>query len=191
MLPVKYSRNDRYKSFLDFCREKVYPDTIVTHMHHIQPEYEGGPKEKWNLIKLSVEDHITAHRILWEEFGNYRDLHAVQILGKGKNVTREEMILSAKFREANKTPEQRNKDREDGIKREANRTKEERLKINLKICNIRKHNLSLKTEDEKNKIIKQKGDNYSKYWNSLTSEEREKIIKRRSDAKTPESYKRG
>jgi 5-methylcytosine-specific restriction endonuclease McrA len=43
-------------------------------MHHIIPRHAGGPDSQWNLIRLTVADHIRAHRIRYEvynEFGDY------------------------------------------------------------------------------------------------------------------------
>nr|ALO63248.1 putative HNH homing endonuclease [Chlamydomonas applanata]ALO63254.1 putative HNH homing endonuclease [Chlamydomonas applanata] len=49
--------------------------------HHIIPRHAGGPDSKWNLIKLTREDHIKAHAIRYStygEFGDYNFLKTAQ-----------------------------------------------------------------------------------------------------------------
>lgn len=53
-----------YKEFLDTCKNKVYAENEVLHKHHIIPKCLGGNNSKFNLVKLSVDDHITAHLML-------------------------------------------------------------------------------------------------------------------------------
>lgn len=54
----------------------------MKHVHHIVPKYLGGSDSKDNLIELSVEDHAEAHRLLYEENGNWQDFLAWQGLLK-------------------------------------------------------------------------------------------------------------
>lgn len=59
-----------YKQFIELCRVKEYDKSLVLHSHHIIPKHLhsnlGEVNKKNNLIKLSVEDHITAHLMLAE-----------------------------------------------------------------------------------------------------------------------------
>jgi hypothetical protein len=63
-----------YKEYLEFiekCRTKTYDDGLVLHKHHIIPKHLWANQEisvnnKDNLIKLSVDDHVTAHLMLAE-----------------------------------------------------------------------------------------------------------------------------
>lgn len=55
-----------YKNFIADCKNKQYDNSLVLHEHHIIPKCmwandEISVNNSANLIKLSVEDHITAH----------------------------------------------------------------------------------------------------------------------------------
>lgn len=43
------------------------------HNHHIIPKHAGGTDEPSNLIRLTVEEHAEAHRLLFEEHGRWED----------------------------------------------------------------------------------------------------------------------
>jgi len=45
----------------------------ITHKHHIIPRYMGGSDDPSNLIELTVEEHANAHKLLWEQHGNWQD----------------------------------------------------------------------------------------------------------------------
>lgn len=45
----------------------------IYHIHHIIPKHAGGTDDPSNLIKLTVEEHAEAHRILWEQYGRLED----------------------------------------------------------------------------------------------------------------------
>ena len=46
---------------------------MLTHIHHIIPKYLGGTDDPSNLIELTVEEHAEAHRLLFEQHGNWQD----------------------------------------------------------------------------------------------------------------------
>ncbi|MDP6584604.1 MAG: HNH endonuclease signature motif containing protein, partial [Anaerolineales bacterium] len=48
--------------------------------HHIVPKHMGGMEEPWNIMELSREDHIWAHKILYKLYGNVNDKRAVLLL---------------------------------------------------------------------------------------------------------------
>jgi len=52
----------------------------MKHIHHIIPEYMGGTNDPSNLIELTVEEHAEAHRLLYEQHGNWQDYCAWQAL---------------------------------------------------------------------------------------------------------------
>lgn len=54
-----------YLDFIKECKTKDYGE-LFTHKHHIIPKFMGGTNESDNLIKLSVEDHFLAHKLLAE-----------------------------------------------------------------------------------------------------------------------------
>lgn len=60
----------------------------IYHIHHIIPKHLGGTDEPSNLIKLTIEEHAEAHRILYEQLGHWQDKLAWQgltgLIGKDK-----------------------------------------------------------------------------------------------------------
>jgi len=52
----------------------------MKHIHHILPKYLGGSDDPSNLIELTVEEHAEAHRLLYEQHGNWQDYCAWQSL---------------------------------------------------------------------------------------------------------------
>jgi hypothetical protein len=46
---------------------------MKTHKHHIIPRHAGGTNSPENLIELSIEDHATAHQLLYEQYGRWQD----------------------------------------------------------------------------------------------------------------------
>jgi hypothetical protein len=74
-----------YLDFIEECKIKKY-DNLAIHKHHIIPKFMGGTNESDNLIKLSVEDHLLAHKILAENCDEHYKRNAwdsVTILKKG------------------------------------------------------------------------------------------------------------
>lgn len=45
----------------------------IYHLHHITPKHMGGTDDPSNLVKLTVEEHANAHKLLWEEHGRWQD----------------------------------------------------------------------------------------------------------------------
>ena len=56
---------NKYLEFIDNCRNKNY-DNLLTHRHHILPKFMDGVDEQENYVKLSIEDHYKAHKLLAE-----------------------------------------------------------------------------------------------------------------------------
>lgn len=63
----------------------------IYHMHHIIPKHMGGTDDQENLIRLSIEDHAEAHRILYEQHHNEYD--RVAWLALSGMITRQEAIM--------------------------------------------------------------------------------------------------
>jgi hypothetical protein len=59
------------------------------HKHHIIPKHAGGSDDPSNIVKLTVEEHAEAHRILFEKYGRWQDYAAWQ--GLSKQVDNQEM----------------------------------------------------------------------------------------------------
>jgi len=91
----------------------------MKHIHHIVPQYLGGTDDPSNLVELTVEEHAEAHRLLYEQHGNWQDYCAWQALSG--RIGQEE-ILRMKQGMANKgkkrTDEQRARYKEAALKRE-------------------------------------------------------------------------
>jgi hypothetical protein len=47
--------------------------TPIYHWHHIIPRHAGGTDDPSNLVRLTVEEHADAHRLLWEQHGRLQD----------------------------------------------------------------------------------------------------------------------
>jgi hypothetical protein len=45
----------------------------IYHNHHIVPRHIGGTDEPSNIIKLTIEEHAEAHRLLFEQHGRWQD----------------------------------------------------------------------------------------------------------------------
>lgn len=52
----------------------------IYHTHHIVPRHAGGTDDPSNLIKLTIEEHAEAHRVLYEQYGRWQDLYAWKTL---------------------------------------------------------------------------------------------------------------
>lgn len=52
----------------------------IYHVHHIIPKHSGGSNDPDNLIKLTIEEHAEAHKILYEEHGKIEDYIAWKAL---------------------------------------------------------------------------------------------------------------
>jgi hypothetical protein len=83
------NRNNKYFQFIESCLNKQYGENIKKHMHHIIPQYvfrNGSPEDldfmnsPENAIELSLEDHIQAHVLLFEVYGNLQDKGAAYLL---------------------------------------------------------------------------------------------------------------
>jgi len=67
-----------FKQYRDFLNGYTLPkDSNLTHKHHIIPRSLGGNNRKENLIRLTIEDHIEAHRLLAEGAKSYGDVQVI------------------------------------------------------------------------------------------------------------------
>ncbi len=85
--------NKEGNSYSNFILEKLTNmdrDLTATgpmQVHHIIPSHRGGPDLAWNYIKLTVEEHATAHQLLFVNYNHFKggalnlqDLGASQML---------------------------------------------------------------------------------------------------------------
>jgi len=68
---------------------------IIYHNHHIIPKHMGGTDDPSNLIKLTVEEHAGAHKLLWEKDGRWQDEIAWKALS-GQISSAEAIITAVK-----------------------------------------------------------------------------------------------
>jgi len=124
--------------------------------HHIVPRHAGGANDKENLVKLSLKDHMLAHKIRYEVYGNRYDLSAYSYMtgqsagakraicaangakSKGRKLTEEHRKKLSKPGELNPfygkthTFEAKHKIREKAIGREWSKESKEKLSKTLK-----------------------------------------------------------
>lgn len=62
----------------------------MKHKHHIIPKHMGGTNDSSNLVDLTVEEHAEAHRVLFEQHGQWQDYIAWQ--GLSGRINKEEII---------------------------------------------------------------------------------------------------
>lgn len=59
----------------------------IYHNHHIIPRHAGGSDDPSNIVRLTVEEHAEAHRILYETYGRIEDRIAWKMLSGKTNET--------------------------------------------------------------------------------------------------------
>ena len=63
----------------------------IYHWHHIVPKHAGGTDDQSNLVRLTVEEHAEAHKLLFEEYGKKEDYIAWKSLSE--QIGKEEIFL--------------------------------------------------------------------------------------------------
>jgi hypothetical protein len=92
------TENNAYSNFMLHKLKNPTPRSTGTQVHHIIPKHAGGPPNAgWNLITLTKEEHVKAHILRYEaygEFGDYNFLHTTGVLGDrvSRNPGFDEMI---------------------------------------------------------------------------------------------------
>lgn len=73
----------------------------IYHIHHIIPRHAGGTSDPNNLVKLTIEEHAEAHRVLYETHGRWQDFYAWQGLSGQISMSDEKFkIFQGKVAEA-------------------------------------------------------------------------------------------
>ena len=73
----------------------------IYHTHHIIPRHAGGTDDQKNLIRLTIEEHAEAHRLLYETYGRWQDFYAYRGLSGQINMSEEKLkIFQEKSAEA-------------------------------------------------------------------------------------------
>lgn len=64
---------------------------IIYHRHHIIPRHMGGTDDLSNIVKLTIEEHVNAHKLLYEKYGKIEDRLAWQ--GLSGLIGKDDIIL--------------------------------------------------------------------------------------------------
>jgi hypothetical protein len=89
-------RNNAYFQLIENCKTKIYDPGVNLQIHHIIPQYvlkETAEGQAYlnlpeNIIILSEDDHIKAHQLLYEIYGNKQDQGAILLLKGSMNESR-------------------------------------------------------------------------------------------------------
>ncbi len=74
---------DRYLSFMAHLRKKepaIARSGVKTQTHRIIPGHAEGEYVLGNTVQCTVEDHVQAHKIRWEVYGEIGDMFAVNMM---------------------------------------------------------------------------------------------------------------
>lgn len=55
---------EEYNSIIHYRQQNPLPETEYGEVHHIIPKSCGGTNKKWNLVRLSLDEHIQCHKLL-------------------------------------------------------------------------------------------------------------------------------
>lgn len=173
-LPQKYLSCSRYMDFIHKCSLVSYSPELIVHKHHIVPKHDGGTKisDDENIIILSVDDHIQAHKILYEEFGDLGDLTSIiylqaQWANKKSKQDYKNYIDSLTIEQKQKLKLQR----QENYKKWSEEKKQQRNKNVSNGHKNRKPEDKLKTS-EKMRFIR------TNFYNSLTKEQKQQITEK-------------
>ena len=88
-------------------KSRLVNNYMLKHIHHIVPKYMEGTDDPSNLVELTVEEHAEAHRLLYEQHGNWQD--RIAWLSLSGQIGKDEAIQEARGaanRGRKRTPEQ-------------------------------------------------------------------------------------
>lgn len=131
-------------------------ENVAYQDHHIIPKHCGGSDDSWNLTKLTMEEHTSAHRLRWETYSDPNDSLALK--GMQAQYNTEEMIAArVKLSHEVQKREKRGRwdstaQRERGLKGGAKQTAAKKEKYKDKLSDTVKEFLSKKSvwQHEKN-----------------------------------------
>lgn len=166
-------------------------DTTQYHWHHIIPRHAGGTDEPSNLVRLSVEEHAEAHRVLWEQYGRPQDKLAWLLLS-GKTdeaeaariqLTKDVMIRRWQDPDAREKQAERMKGNKIGVGRKWTPTDKTKQRISAsqkKRFEEQPHNRigTMHTEETKEKIRQSCKANSAHKENSLINLEKARIARK-------------
>lgn len=111
------TENNLYSNFiLKKLGEGSPPSGCIVQKHHIIPQHAGGPDSQWNLVSLTLEDHIEAHALRYEVYGEFGDYNFLSTCGAiiGTRIQRNP-VFDAQIEENKKKADKTRKDKSLGI----------------------------------------------------------------------------
>lgn len=159
---------NRYLRFIEHCKKKQYHRDEYLERHHIVPRHAGGTNNKENLIKLSLKDHILAHKIRYEVYGSQYDLSACNYM-TGQSAEAKKIICAA-----------------NGAKSKGRKLTEEHKRKLSKPGKLNPFHGKTHTEEVK-KRIREKA--IGRKWSKKAREKLSKTLKLRSDITNPRRCK--
>ena len=129
----------------------LYINSYMIHKHHIIPKHAGGLDNESNLIELTVEEHAEAHRVLFDQYGQWQDKCAW--LGLSGQISRTEIDMMV--------------------------SEETKRKMSIAKSGENHPMYGKKTSDEVKKKISDStsGKNHYRYGNTVSNDTKEKISK--------------
>ena len=91
-----------YREFIECVKNKKYSEELVMHKHHIIPVYYYPElkKDKNNIVRLSVDDHIQAH-LLWAKCFELNSLEQINSLRAVRFLNKKSIKFKEKFKGIN------------------------------------------------------------------------------------------
>ncbi len=82
------NQTKKYFDFINVCRNEIIPKTVYSEIHHIIPLSHGGTNTPANLIRLTYDNHIKAHKLILEITENLNDSYIVNMMSGQTEETR-------------------------------------------------------------------------------------------------------
>ena len=87
---------EEYNSIIHYRQQNPLPESEYGEVHHIIPKSCGGVNQKWNLVRLSLEEHIRCHKLLCQIYPTGKQhksmtfAYARTLSAKGHKITEKE-----------------------------------------------------------------------------------------------------
>lgn len=75
-----FNQTKKYFSFIKVCKNEIIPKNVYSEIHHIVPLSHGGTNTPENLIRLTYDNHIKAHKLILEITENLVDSYIVNMM---------------------------------------------------------------------------------------------------------------
>jgi hypothetical protein len=142
----------------------------IYHSHHIIPRHAGGTDHPDNIARLTVEEHVEAHRKLYEKYGRWQDRVAYEgLLGfKGKEQIIKEIQSRPKSEEEKKNMSIAAYKRTD-IRKHSEETKKKMSET------AKKQNRASFLNEQRKKVKHKRGEEHPMYGKTHSEETKKKM----------------